>query len=166
MHTLNTDLNEAIDSYITLEREIQELVHPVIYPFCSTCKGACCKEEICIESTDSPFLAILNKRQKIQYDGKSGWLSTSGCRLEFGRPLVCYEFFCEDVLNSALFKTTGIQEIINDFVAIGKNAYGHTHLICVENLDCLSSSKIKKINDNLCLLLERTIKKRGRLDPA
>jgi len=158
-----TGIDDIIDGYIALEKELQKLIHQVIGPFCSNCRGECCKAEICKESTESAFLEILIKKQQIQYDNRSGWLGASGCRLEFGRPLVCYEFFCEDVVKNAIFKASPIQAIITDFVSIGKNAHGNTHLICVQNLDCLSSRKIEKIDDNIRLNFHalKRIKKRG-----
>jgi hypothetical protein len=158
---MTTGIDEIIDCYIALEKELQKLIHQVIDPFCSKCRGACCKAEICKETIESSFLENLIKKQQIQYDNRSGWLGASGCRLEFGRPLVCYEFFCEDVLKNAVFKASHVQAIINDFVSIGKNAHGSMHLVCVENLDCLSSTKIKKIYDNIRLnfhALKRTTK--------
>ena len=149
-------MNELIKCYISLEKKIQKLIHQVTHPSCSICNGKCCKEEICKESLESTFLAILTKQQGIQFDSRSGWLGASGCRLAFGRPLVCYDFFCEDVLKNTLFKATGIQAIINDFITVGKNAYGSRHLICVDNLDRMSSNKIEKITHNIQTLLART----------
>ena len=161
-----TGIDELIDCYIALEKELQKLIHQVFDPFCTNCRGECCKAEICKESTESAFLENLVKKQQIQYDNRSGWLGASGCRLEFGRPLVCYEFFCEDVVKSTEFKASHIQAIINDFVSIGKNAHGNTHLICVENLDCLSSRKIEKMDNKIRLNIERLKKTRDRIDPA
>jgi len=163
---MTTGIDGIIDCYIALEKELQKLIHQVTDPFCSKCRGECCKEEICKESIESSFLAILIKKQQIQYDSRSGWLGASGCRLEFGRPLVCYEFFCEDVLKKALFKASHIQAIISDFVSVGKNAHGNTHLICVENLDRLSSTKIEKIYDNIRLNMACIKKTRDHFDPA
>ena len=155
MHTHRTDVNELINGYISLEKEIQKLIHQVTHPSCSICNGKCCKEEICKESLESNFLAILTKQQGIQFDSRSGWLGASGCRLAFGRPLVCYDFFCEDVLKSTLFKASGIQAIIDEFMAVGKNAYGSKHLICVENLDRLSPRKIDKMVHTIHSVLKR-----------
>lgn len=45
--------------------------------------------------------------------------------------------------------------MIDDFIAVGKNAYGNTHLICVENLEKLSLKKIEKIVENLALILRK-----------
>ena len=161
MRSLKINLDETIDRYIDLEIEIQKLIHPVVNPFCSQCRGACCKEEICKESIESSFLSLLTQKQAVHYDTQSGWLGPSGCRLAFGRPLVCYEFFCDEVLKSTVYKTAGVQAIIKDFVAIGKNAYGQTHLICVEDLDRLSVGKIDKMDATIRSLFERTTKKRS-----
>ena len=164
MRSLKINLEKTIDRYIDLEIEVQKLIQRVTDSFCSPCRGACCKEEICKESIESSFLSMLTQKQPVQYDSQSGWLGPSGCRLEFGRPLVCYEFFCDEVLKSNAFKATGIQAIIGDFVSIGKNAYSRTHLICVEDLDRLSTGKIEKMDANIGSLLARTTKKRSLLD--
>jgi hypothetical protein len=92
--------------------------------------------------------------QQIQYDSKNGWIGPSGCRLKFGRPLVCYQFFCNEVIESALYKSVGIQAIINDFVSIGKSAHGDVHLICIDNLEILSPQKIEKICYKIKMLMK------------
>lgn len=153
MNTIGANLRDMFDRYIRLEKEIQKLIHPLSQLHCSKCSGKCCSEQICKESTESVFLSMLVERQIVQYDNRNGWIGTSGCRLEYGRPLVCYEFFCENITNSSFFKTSNIQTIINDFGSIGKNAHSNIHLICLDDLHVLSTKKIEKIYNKVNLMI-------------
>jgi hypothetical protein len=153
MNTIMFKLGQLLDRYICLEKKIQKLIYPLSKNYCSKCHGKCCSEQICKESTESVFLSMLVEKQSIQYDNRNGWLGTSGCRLDYGRPLVCYEFFCEDLLKSSFFKATNIQTIIHDFVSIGENAHGKSHLICLNDLNVLSLKKVKKMSMRVSLML-------------
>ncbi|MEJ2095627.1 MAG: hypothetical protein P8Y38_00480 [Deltaproteobacteria bacterium] len=148
-------LSAFIENYIQLEKHVRQRVDSLSHGFCADCAGDCCREEICRESLISPFLALLTSRQRIPYDGRRGWLGPSGCRLAYGRPTVCYDFFCRWILDSPGFKTAGIQKIIHGFVAVGKKAHGNTQLMCIEDLNILSPRKIEKMNQRACALLKR-----------
>ena len=154
-------LTNLLDSYVVLEKEIQKLIAPLSSHYCSACSGKCCREEICRESVESAFLAALVKRQNIEYDAQNGWLGNSGCRLEYGRPPVCYDYFCDEMLKSRLTKSSEIQAIVNDFVSIGNKAYGNIHLLCISDLDILSPQKIEK----LCSRTRAMIDKMARPSP-
>jgi hypothetical protein len=155
VNSASRKFKQLIDEYISLEKEIQKLITPLSHQFCYKCSGKCCREEICRESIQSAFLSILIEKQNARYDHQHGWLSPSGCRLGYGRPLVCYDFFCKNILNSRLFKVIGIQIIIHDFLSIGNKAYGNTHLVCIDNLDRLSSKKIEKMSDRIGVIKDR-----------
>jgi hypothetical protein len=135
------------DTYISLEKEILKRVSEISKPFCFKCQTKCCEEKICRESVESKFLSSLIKFQNIQYDQKNGWISSQGCRLDYGRPLVCYEFFCDKILIEYNFHTLNIQQAIKEFINIGNRAYGNTHLICVDNLKKISTRKILEITN-------------------
>ena len=133
-------------NYSSLEKEIQKRTKQISEYFCKKCSSTCCKEEICRESIESRFLHILIKKQNVDYDRQKGWIGPSGCSLNYGRPLVCYEFFCERILRNNNFRASNIQKIIKEFISIGNRAYGNTHLICIDNLKTISIRKIVKIN--------------------
>lgn len=145
----------VFQTYSSLEKEIQKRTNQISSHFCNRCPSKCCKEEICRESVESTFLSILVEKQNIEYDRQNGWISPSGCRLNYGRPLVCYEFFCEDIVRSKNFQSSNIQRIIKEFISIGKRAYGNTHLICIDNLKTISQIKIAKINYKLKELMNK-----------
>lgn len=148
---------KLIERYSVLEKEIQKLIDPFSRYFCGRCAGKCCREDICRESIESAFLSMLIEKQSVSYDLDDGWQGTSGCRLEFGRPLVCYDFFCEDIVKSYLFKTADIQTIIHDFISIGNKAHGNTHLLCIDNLNLLSLKKIQKMLYKVRSTLNRVV---------
>jgi len=128
-------------TYIALEKELIKRVNALTMFFCLKCQAKCCEEEICRESVESQFLSCLIKFQTSQYDPKNGWISSQGCRLAYGRPLVCYEFFCNEILNDKNFQALNYQHAIKEFINIGNRACGNTHLICVDNLKKISTRK-------------------------
>lgn len=92
---------------------------------------------------------MLAEKQSIDYDRQKGWIGPKGCRREYGRPLVCYEYFCDRILNSDNFRKSNILPIIKEFVSMGNKAYGNTHLICIYDLNIISKNKIVKINGKI-----------------
>ena len=146
MGGIEGNLTAFFDRYVSLERDIQKLMAPLSRRYCVTCAGKCCREEICKESIESTFLSALVEKQRIRYDNKNGWLGAQGCRLAFGRPVVCYDFFCEEVRNRNCFMTGRLRAIIHDFVSLGNRAHGNIHLLCIADLELLSPQKI----DQLC----------------
>ncbi len=142
-------------SYTSLEKKIQQRISEISQPICTKCTSRCCKEEICRESIESNFLSILIKDQQIRYDPQNGWISPLGCGLSYGRPLVCYEFFCEQIEGSNKFQTSNMQQAVKEFVAIGSKAHGNAHLICVDNLGLISAGKIARINDRIGRLMAK-----------
>jgi len=146
---------------MSLEREIMGRVSEISRPFCVRCKAKCCQEIICRESVESALLSRMIASQGIAYDKKNGWMSAEGCRLAFGRPLVCHEFFCDDILQSPVFRATDIQSVISEFAAIGNKAYGNTHLLCIEDLGAVSRKKIHRMRCRMAALTEELV--RGRI---
>ena len=149
MNTKDINLKILIQNYSSLEKVIQKRIKQISEHFCRECPSKCCKEEMCRESIESRFLYLVNKKQNDDYDFLNGWIGSSGCKLVYGRPLVCYEFFCEKILSDNNFRASNIQQIIREFISIGARAYGNTHLICVDDLKKMSKEKIVKINTKI-----------------
>jgi hypothetical protein len=150
-HNKKSDtLHDLFKKYAALELHIQRIITGATGHYCAECTARCCKEHFCKESIESPFLTTLVKKQKMVYHAKNGWMSPSGCRLAYGRPLVCYDFFCDAISDSFSFQATNLKEIVREFVSIGNRAHGASHLICIDNVDIISSTKIdtmlKRIN--------------------
>ncbi len=153
--TAMESISLIIPDYIQVEREILRRVRDISNDFCARCVKKCCAEAYCRESFQSRFLSRLVRMQKVTYDQKKGWLGPQGCRLEYGRPMVCYEFFCDDFLTDRVFMSSDIRGLIKDFVNIGSRARGTTHLICIDNLKSISPQKINKMRQRISELNER-----------
>jgi hypothetical protein len=81
--------------------------------------------------------------QKAFYSAQNGWLSEAGCRLSVGRPPVCYEFLCTNILDAQQnriqhYATIVLAKLISH---IGKRALGSRHLI--EIMDPAELKKVK-----------------------
>jgi hypothetical protein len=162
MKIFDQRLENMFDRYVILEKEIQRYIDPLSRHYCRECAGKCCREEICRESIESAFLSVLVERQRIQYDHRDGWFSDAGCRLDYGRPVVCYAFFCEEVMKSHVYKTYPIQTMVNEFVSIGNKVHGNTHLECISNLELLSPQKIEKLCKKIDLMIDKMVDHRAR----
>ena len=135
--------------YRALEIELQKKIRLVSSRLCAACTAVCCKEVYCRESIESEFLLGLVDQQQLRYDRRQGWLGATGCRLAFGRPLVCYEFFCERFLTDRDFQSSNIQNLIKGFVAIGNRARGNQHLICIYDLEKIPAKKIERMKNKM-----------------
>lgn len=142
-----------LDLWIRIEKQIQQRTRRVSRGLCLDCQPNCCAEPICREALDSPFLHLLVQMQDVSYDQDSGWLGPRGCRLEYGRPLVCYNYFCEPILDSEIMRSSGLRELIRKFMAVSRNARGGDHLICVKDLKRLSIAKLATMCQKLEALL-------------
>ena len=153
MPILMTDLSYSFTAllinYSLIEQSIQKLIAPIIRPVCVECAGSCCREEICRESIQSPFLKILVQTQGIAYDDRNGWLADTGCRLRYGRPQVCYTYFCNDMLQKQPEQLQKVNAVISAFSASGDRALGGNHLISIEKLDELSCHNISNIMNKM-----------------
>jgi len=138
-----------LDQYKAAEQRIQALIAPITHAFCHECAGNCCREEICRESMQSPFLNTLIQMQDLAYSDSRGWLADSGCRLGYGRPQVCYAYFCNAVMEKEPALSQEIDGVIKAFIASGDRALGGTHLICIQTLDELTRLNISKINNKM-----------------
>lgn len=155
MNVLDNKMVQLIKRYVPLEKEIQKLARQACHHYCEKCSSRCCREEMCRESIESPFLAMLVEDQGLQYETRKGWMGPSGCMLPYGRPLVCYEFFCDNISRHQSFRDKKIIEIINDFTAIGARARGSKHLLCIEELGIISSAKTDKMISKISMIMSK-----------
>jgi hypothetical protein len=98
----NKELPEIITRYAAFEEKVRNLISHDCSPRCSSCTAVCCKPEFCREALDSPFLSMLRNAfpPAEDYRRKSGWLTETGCALRAGRPPICYEFLCQDIVET------------------------------------------------------------------
>lgn len=146
---MKTELKHLLEEYAELERGVQELIRAQCGPVCGLCTVACCcRADICEEAMESPFLRLLHRRTGLESDAY-GFLTESGCTLPAGRPPVCYEFFCEELLENLpdnlhrrMLRTLGALPM-----HAGQDPSSDTHLVEIineEELEHLSFQRLEK----------------------
>lgn len=129
-----TDSSRILWRYAAIERETQTLIESRCHFVCTDChSGCCCRADICEEAFDSALLKKLHgeKRSSSRFSDRYGWLTPQGCSLALGRPPVCYEFFCEEILHHLpddthryILKTLG--KLVSH---VGRDSSGKNYLI-------------------------------------
>jgi hypothetical protein len=135
-------LEDFLEAYAELERSIQELMGQLFSETCGLCTACCCRVDICEEATQSAFLSRLLKRQELDakdLDDRYGWLDQNGCSLEYGRPPICYAYFCDQLLarlpDDETRYVTRVLGRLMDY--IGQKALNEWHLVEIMNSDDL-----------------------------
>ena len=136
------NIDSFIEAYIELESSISELMKTLFSSTCELCTACCCRADICEESTYSAFLRHLLRhadRNPSDMDDRYGWLASDGCALEYGRPPICYAFFCDELLarlpDVENRWATQVLGRLLDYV--GENALPGAHLVEIEDDDQL-----------------------------
>ncbi len=147
---MNPQLNQFIERYIELEREVQKLVTGLCFELCAQCTQICCRADICEEAIESPFLRLINQRTELDSD-RYGFLTPTGCGLDIGRPTVCYEYFCYDHL---YYQPDEVHEkVLRVLGALpahaGRNATGDTHLLEIMQAEQLEHLAFQRLEKNL-----------------
>lgn len=131
-------IDQLLGPYAELEDAIRELMISIFSKDCGLCTACCCRADVCEEALQSAFLKKLLQRQNIkesEMDDRYGWLDVNGCILKYGRPPVCYSFYCKEVLQK--FHDDEAREaalILGRLIYhIGQNALGGWHLVEIMN---------------------------------
>ncbi|WP_372846744.1 hypothetical protein [Pontiella sp.] len=127
-------INDILNPYSELETDIRGLMTQLFSETCGLCTACCCRADICEEARDSAFLAKLLERQGLKaadMDERYGWLDLHGCSLEYGRPPICYEFFCDELLarlsdEEARLAARVLGKLMDH---VGQRALGGWHLV-------------------------------------
>lgn len=88
-------LKNYIKQYTELETGMRELINRKGNSLCGQCTRCCCDVIHCEEGVKSPFLKLVHQQEHL-FDQKDGFLSPTGCKLDKGRPSICYAYFCDD----------------------------------------------------------------------
>jgi hypothetical protein len=127
-------LEDFLEAYTGMEASIQVLMSQLFKETCGLCTACCCRVDICEEATQSAFLSLLLKRQELSakdLDDRYGWLDQNGCSLEYGRPPICYAYFCDQLLarlpDDETRHVTRVLGRLMDY--IGENALNEWHLV-------------------------------------
>lgn len=137
--------------YTELESRIRSLMIELFSETCGLCTACCCRADICEEATESAFLLKLLEQQGLnpdQIDDRFGWLDLHGCSLEYGRPPVCYAYYCDELLarlpdEEARYASQMLGKLMYH---IGLNALGGWHLT-----EIMDAKDLDKVNGNALL---------------
>ena len=147
------DLDILLGEYAQFEDSLRKAMTGICAAHCSACSLVCCREELCRETIESPFLSLLRQTfpPPSAYCPQNGWLTRSGCALPIGRAPVCYHFLCTDILDSRRTPIDRyILEVLADLVNhLGKNALAGRHLVAIMNPDDLYRVKLKRFKKRL-----------------
>ena len=144
---MNNTLIEIRKIHIEIENHLQQLATKSSSNECAICTNVCCKEEICNESIDSDFLRLILGDKLTDYDKVNGWFDkSSGCTLKFGRPLVCYEFFCSKFGD---IESKKLQEKSKEFKRVYAKAFRNKHMLEVTNINSIPENKLKTLLSKL-----------------
>jgi hypothetical protein len=150
---LSEQLYRIRDVHIEVESILQSLAALQDDNPCATCASVCCKEVMCRESMDSDFLRLLLGSLVDRYGVDAGWyVPGSGCRLSYGRPLVCYEYFCEK------FETpdwTQLKQLSRALKTLYANVFAGQHMLVVKDISRITENKLNIIHARLENLRER-----------
>ena len=154
-----TDLMLAASEYLFLESKVNFLISQACRCFCSECKERCCGKEYCSESVSSCWLTIiwtLCGNNIFNYDEEKGWLSPYGCHLTAGRPPVCYDFFCNRLLEEDPIGTyvASLNKIANLPRLMGKNALGTRHLVTLSSREVFCLLNFNRLRNRMAKCLE------------
>ena len=137
-------LEHILREYAAFESEVRVFSSQLWVQWCSNCREVCCKAVYCRETFESPFLFLLLNKYSHQHNNNTqkAWLSEAGCRLSVGRPPVCYEYLCANILDAQQTEVYRYAMIVLSKLVshIGKRALGSRHLI-----EVMDPADLKKI---------------------
>lgn len=139
--------------HVEVEAILQSLAALLDDVPCARCTSVCCREVMCRESVDSDFLRFVLDPRVDDYEVNDGWhVPGSGCRLGYGRPLVCYEYFCErfDAQDAAQ-----LRQLSRAFKMLYANAFAGQHVLVVEDISRITANRLNHIHARLENLRER-----------
>lgn len=135
----------------TLHLRIEDLLQAIgrlLAPTtCATCRTICCREAMCRESVESDFLLYLLGERAADYDPAAGWLDPArGCTLTHGRPLVCYEFFCERFDRDGI---AGLRDLARRFKTAYARVQGGRHMLEIDAIGDIPAPRLARVLDRL-----------------
>jgi hypothetical protein len=137
--------------YAEFERSVRKLMSDLFAETCGSCTACCCRADICEETMHGAFLSRLLEQQGLKSDDmdeRFGWLDLNGCSLEYGRPPVCYAYFCDELLarlpdEDARLAASVLGKLL---FHVGQNALDEWHLV-----EIMDSVDLEKVDVNVLL---------------
>lgn len=134
-------------AHIEVEAILQSLAALQDDTPCAGCTRVCCREVMCRESVDSDFLRFVLGARIGAYHAENGWLEPgAGCRLCHGRPLVCYEFFCEAFESPGWMQLRQLSRALKTLYA---NAFAGQHMLVVDDIGRITAHRLNVIQERL-----------------
>ena len=141
-------IDDILEPYAELEASVRQLMVELFSEICGMCTACCCRTDICEEALGSAFLSKLIEKQGlsgVDMDDRYGWLDLNGCLLEYGRPPICYTYFCDQLLarlpdDESRYTAQVLGRLMDH---IGKDALGSWHLV-----EIMSSNDLNKVKAN------------------
>ncbi|NDP48742.1 MAG: hypothetical protein GZ085_10200 [Sulfuriferula multivorans] len=135
------ELHQIREVHIETESILQSLAALLNDVPCASCANVCCKEVLCRESIESDFLRFVLGARVDDYSLSDGWyVPGSGCRLSYGRPLVCYEYFCERFDTQAV---DSLKQLSRAFKKVYCNVFAGQHILVVDDISRISKNKLR-----------------------
>ena len=151
--TFSEQLHRIRDVHIEVESILQSLAAMQDDNSCARCTSVCCKEVFCRESVDSDFLRFVLGPRVDAYSVNAGWFEPgSGCRLSYGRPLVCYAFFCEKFESQNWAEPRQLSRALKTVYA---NALAGQHMLVVDDISRIGENRLNIIRGRLENLREQ-----------
>jgi hypothetical protein len=96
------ELEHILEAYAVFEDDVRRFSSELWVQWCANCREVCCQAVYCRETLESLFLFLLQKKYSRQayHNAQNAWLGEAGCKLSVGRPPVCYEFLCANILEA------------------------------------------------------------------
>jgi len=140
-------LHRIRDVHIEVESILQSLAASRDDNPCARCTSVCCKEVYCRESVNSAFLRFVLGPRVDAYSANDGWFEPgSGCRLSYGRPLVCYAFFCEKF---ELQPWAEPRRLSREFKNLYASALAGQHMLVVDDISRIGENRLNIIHGRL-----------------
>jgi hypothetical protein len=138
-----------VSRYTFLEKRVQTLMGHCCGPICAVCTSTCCRPDICEETQDSLFLRLLRHHicPQTVFDDRYGWLDINGCVLPCARPPVCYEFFCDELLQDARLPIAPELLLAAGHIPsfTGRQALGQRHLVDLQTVEEMQRVQIPRL---------------------
>ena len=155
---LGPELLAALEEYVRLERHVQNIVTTYCAPTCAACRRRCCHACFCQESWRAPWLRAAVAlpgaiRRRAASELVEGYLARDGCRLRFGRPPVCYEFFCETIEDRLATDSRryAFRVLSHALSFAGRGAVARTHLVELGDLALLRGARTRRLRERIAL---------------
>ena len=137
-----SEIDDILKPYADLENAVNLMMKELFSTTCGMCTACCCRADICEEALESAFLSKLLARQGLgpnNLDDRYGWLDLNGCSLEYGRPPICYSYFCDQLLSrlpddEARYAAQKLGQLMDH---VGADALGDWNLVDIKNADDL-----------------------------